>query len=106
MAVNDLAIVRQSRKSAYEVAKFLVTPCFWNAEVINTSLSESGNGRGFNITASTMLKIAVFAPMPKARVNRDMTVNAGDLRSVRSPKRRSCSSVVTHFSLRLEFRFK
>ena len=45
--MKDLAVERQSRKSAYEVAKFLVTPCFSKAEVMNISLSDSGNGSGF-----------------------------------------------------------
>src|SRR6185437_13643498 len=39
-----------------------------------------------------MLKIAAFAPMPSASSSTAVTVKPGDLRSSRSPKRRSCAA--------------
>jgi hypothetical protein len=42
-----------------------------------------------------MLKIAVLAPMPSASVINAISVNPGDLRSMRRPKRMSWNSVTT-----------
>src|ERR1700761_9750678 len=50
---------------------------------------ESGNGRGRKSTASTMEKMAVVAPMPKASMSTAVMANPGDLRSWRRTKRRS-----------------
>ena len=50
---------------------------------IATSRFGDGNGSGFNNTALTTLKIAVFAPIPSARVSTATRVNPGDLRSWR-----------------------
>jgi hypothetical protein len=40
-----------------------------------------GNGNGLNNTPSTMEKIAVVAPMPKASVRIAVRANPGDLSS-------------------------
>src|SRR5262249_36391516 len=48
-----------------------------------TSRSGDGNGSGFNNTALTTLKMAVFAPIPSASVTTATRVNPGDLRSWR-----------------------
>jgi hypothetical protein len=55
------------------------------ADVMKSSRSGPGKGSGFNHTAFTMLKIAVLAPMPRASVNKAITVKAGDLRNDLSP---------------------
>ncbi|HYT68786.1 MAG TPA: hypothetical protein VEL51_20345 [Vicinamibacterales bacterium] len=44
-----------------------------------TSRSDSGYGSGFSSTPLTTLKIALFAPMPSARVTTAMRVNPGAL---------------------------
>jgi hypothetical protein len=55
------------------------------------SRSASGYGTGFNNTASTTEKIAVFAPIPSARVRTATVVKPGDFRKLRRPYRRSWS---------------
>src|SRR5260370_13475431 len=45
--------------------------------------SGSRKGRERNKTEVTMLKMAVLAPMPRARVSTTTTVNRGDLRRTR-----------------------
>ena len=57
----------------------------------DTSLPGSLNGKGFSNTQLMTEKMAVFAPMPKARVRTAMAVNPGDLCSMRSEKRMSCA---------------
>src|ERR1051326_3983030 len=52
-----------------------------------------GYGGARKRTAFTTLKIAVFAPMPMAKVNIATTVNAGDFISIRAANRMSCNSV-------------
>jgi len=47
-------------------------------------------GSDLSITASMMLKMAVLAPMPRARDRMAMTANPGLLRSRRRAKRMSC----------------
>src|SRR5437016_4051688 len=51
-------------------------------------------GRERNNTAFTMLKIAVFAPTPKARESTATIVKPGLFQSSRSAYRISCNSVV------------
>ena len=51
----------------------------------STIRSCSGYGSGLSKTASTTLKMAVFAPIPRARVSTATRVKAGCLRSWRSP---------------------
>jgi len=46
-----------------------------------TSRPGSGNGNGLSSTPSTMEKMAVLAPMPKASVSTAVSVNPGDLRN-------------------------
>ena len=53
---------------------------------------EKGSER--NNTAFTMLKIAVFAPTPKARESTATIVKPGLFQSTRSPYRISCNNVV------------
>ena len=54
-----------------------------------TSCSGWGNGSGLSRTALTTLKMAVFAPIPSARVRIATKVNPGDLRNCRNAKTRS-----------------
>src|SRR5438477_6001362 len=51
--------------------------------------SAAGYGSGRSKTALTMLKIAVFAPIPSASVSTATRVNPGDLRSWRKANFRS-----------------
>src|SRR5262249_23634133 len=53
----------------------------------------SANGSGRRSTASTTLKIAVFAPIPKARMPIAAAAKPGLLRRVRRLKRRASRSV-------------
>src|SRR5437879_8605352 len=55
-------------------------------------------GSGRSRTPLTKLKIAVFAPMPRARVRTATVVNPGDLLSMRTAKRRSCQRSEEHTS--------
>ena len=55
------------------------------------SRSASGYGTGFNNTASTTEKIAVFAPIPNARVRTATVVKPGDCRKLRKAYRTSWS---------------
>src|SRR6266446_5044121 len=57
-----------------------------------TSCSDCGYGNGSSSVASTTVKIAVVAPMPKAMVSTAIAVKPGDFRNMRTPKRRSCQS--------------
>src|SRR5205085_8537995 len=57
-----------------------------------TTRSGSLNGRPRKNRSLIKLKIAVFRPMPSARVSTASKVNAGDLRSWRRAKRRSIIS--------------
>jgi hypothetical protein len=49
--------------------------------------------KGRSKTALTTLKIAVFAPIPSPKVSTATRVNAGVLRKIRIPYRKSCSNV-------------
>src|ERR1700689_4797592 len=60
--------------------------------------SASFTGRGRKRKTLAMLKMAVFAPMPKARVRIAMAVKAGDFKSMRMLKRMSCQSVCIGYS--------
>jgi hypothetical protein len=60
-----------------------------------TSCSGFGNGSGRSSTASTTLKMAVFAPMPKASVKTTTAVNPGFFQSIRSPYRTSRRRVIS-----------
>src|SRR6476660_3856623 len=66
----------------------------WNSSVRSFPLvricrtrSGSWNGRPFRKRSLISEKIAVFSPIPSARVTTAMTVNPGDLRSCRNAKR-------------------
>src|SRR5205823_14765751 len=61
---------------------------------IFTRRSGWGKGSERNNTAFTMLKIAVFAPTPKARESTATIVKPGLFRSARSAYRISCNNVV------------
>src|SRR5213083_2404323 len=54
---------------------------------------ESLYGSGRSTTAFTMLKMAVFAPMPRASVRAATAVKPGFFRSMRKAKRRSWKNV-------------
>jgi len=55
-----------------------------------TNRSASGYGSGRNSTASPMVMMAIFAPMPTARVSTAMVANPRCLRSIRRANRVSC----------------
>ncbi len=87
---NEWLSFRQSWKLGYEIdpnSKLGLLACR------TTSCSGCGNGSGFKSTPLTIEKMAVLAPMPSARVNIAIAVNPGLLRSMRTPKRRSCPRV-------------
>src|SRR6185295_17400788 len=58
-----------------------------------TSCPASRKGSERSSTASTMLKIAVFAPMPSASVRITTVAKPGLFQRTRKPYRRSCSRV-------------
>src|SRR6202795_161409 len=68
-------------------------PSFSNFPQILTSEGESLYASGRSRTAFTMLKIAVFAPMPSARVSTATIVKPGEFTSIRSPCRKSCQNI-------------
>src|SRR5438270_13541266 len=76
----------QSRKLGHEI-EISGWPIFDSWRV--TMRCASGYGSGRSKTALTMLKIAVFAPMPSASVRTATRVNPGDLRSWRRANLRS-----------------
>src|SRR4029453_6317451 len=84
---NTLRSSRQSTKFGYETAP----PAAYSPTITSCSGAWYGNGR--NRTALTMLKIAVFAPIPKLSVSTAISVNPGYLRSIRPLYRRSCQIV-------------
>src|SRR5258708_38328200 len=55
---------------------------------IRTIRSAFGNWSGFRITASTSVKIAVFASIPKPSISTAVMVNPGDFRRKRMVWRR------------------
>ena len=57
-----------------------------------TSLPGSANGSGLSSTPSTIEKIAVVAPMPKASVSTAVSVNPGERASLLAAWRTSCTS--------------
>src|SRR5438270_9581982 len=61
---------------------------------IITTRSGSRSGRERSRTASTTLKTAAFAPMPRARTAIVVNANPGDFRSMRRPNRRSARKFV------------
>src|SRR6185437_11589581 len=63
-----------------------------NLPVRCTSRLGESKGRGRSSTASITLKIAVFAPMPRARVSTATAVKPADLASIRMPYFRSFQS--------------
>src|SRR5262249_15707395 len=58
--------------------------------VRKTSRSESGYGSGRSRIALTKLKMALLAPMPRARVRRATSVKPRPLASIRAPNLTSC----------------
>src|SRR5262245_16809058 len=60
---------------------------------MKTSRGSLRYGSGLSNTALTTLKIAVFAPMPRASVRTAVAVKPGFFINIRAPKRRSCQSV-------------
>jgi hypothetical protein len=64
---NDWLRSRNSMNSGTETQNWS-KPRVGNWLVMKTRRSGSGNGKGFRMTPFTTLKIAVFAPIPKASV--------------------------------------
>ena len=60
---------------------------------MSTSSSGSCTGSGRNSTTSTSVKMAVLAPIPKARVTSTTRVNTGFLANDRTAYRTSCSTM-------------
>jgi hypothetical protein len=58
-----------------------------------TSLSEFGKGRGRSSTPSTMEKIAVVAPTPRASISTAVAVKPGDFNRWRTAIRRSWKGI-------------
>ena len=65
-----------------------------------TIFSGFGKGSGRSSTAFTTLKMAVFAPMPRARVRPTTAVKPGLLPSMRAPYRKSWIRVSTKLTPR------
>src|SRR5712671_3283444 len=82
----DLLCLRHSSRSAK-----VTGPMSFDGKVSFNCTRRSGcaKGRGRRSTALTTLKIAVFAPMPRASVQIAARVKPGTLNNVRSAKRRS-----------------
>src|SRR6202171_1883496 len=74
------------------------------AEIL-TSSEGRGKGKERSRTVSTTLKMAVLAPMPKARVKIATEVKPGFFRNMRRPKRTSCQKLYITKSRRSERRF-
>src|SRR5581483_1319641 len=70
---------------------------FWSAN--NSSDFGSATGRFFIKTAFTRVKIAAFAPMPKASVSSAVAVNAGVFLNCLTAKRESWMNPLILFSL-------
>src|SRR5258707_15846027 len=64
-----------------------------------TRRSGSGNGKGRSKTAFTTVKIAVFAPMPRASERTATPVKTGDRANIRRAKRRSATRFRMYFIL-------
>ena len=91
VAIREVEI-RRRRESPRQRA-----PLRWR---IATSRSASGYGRGLSSTSLTMVKIAVFAPMPIASVASTAVVTPGVRRSERMPNRMLRQSVSSAGMLR------
>ena len=79
-------------KSGYE--KALLTKCGLTlTELIRTSCPGSFTGNDRMSSLSVMLKMAVFAPMPRASVMTTISEKPGFLIKIRAPNRRSCNNV-------------
>src|SRR5262249_52625124 len=89
---KTLCCARQSRKFGKETDL-----CGDSLEVsaIAKSCSGCGNGSAFKSTPLTTLKMAVFAPIPRASVKIATTENTGFLINWRKAKRRFFTSFVT-----------
>src|SRR3954468_6951249 len=66
--------------------------------VNNASCCGSLTGIDFSIITSIIVKMALFAPIPRANENRAINVNAGLRRNIRTPYRRSCQNVSISYS--------
>ena len=82
IAANDVASRRQSKKSAGDTAPYM-RPSRGRCSASDMIRSASAYGRGRQRTASTTLKIAVLAPMPRASAATATSVNDGWRRSMR-----------------------
>src|SRR5262249_51500516 len=85
MSVNDLLLVLRLRYAAGANGNLDSgsSPCGLIKIVTSSFAFAYGNER--NNTALTTLKMAVFAPMPSARVTIASTVNAGFFSNIRTP---------------------
>src|SRR5580692_6152098 len=97
MAISSNARLasRQARNSAGEI-EFRIQPRGGFFFEIATRDSVFLKGSGFRSMAYTAEKMAVFAPMPMARVRMAAAAKPGLLRSVPAPKRKSCQKVSSH----------
>src|ERR1035438_8421745 len=77
-------------------ATLFICPLGLFCQTMTTRLG-SRYGKGRRITASNTLKMAVFAPMPSARVRMAATQNPGCFASVRRINRTSIPKMLPHF---------
>src|SRR5256885_1487414 len=90
MAANDRLSLRICWKTGCEIEPRL----YGGKRLMNsTSLSGSFTGIDRSITESIRLKIAVLAPMPRARDATAITVNSGLRRKSRAPWTRSRAKI-------------
>ena len=75
------------------------SPSILAATVMICSGDFTGNGR--STSPFTIPKIAVFAPIPSAKVSTTIVVNIGDFASIRNAYRTSCPSVPMNPPLRM-----
>ena len=88
---NTRCCVCQSSKSGGVTDSCSIPFCGLRSHSI-TRCSGSGYGSGLSNTPLTTLKIAVFAPMPRASVKIASNVKPGCFRNIRTPNCRSSQS--------------
>ena len=89
LSVADVLVLAIAEQGAVPPWAPMETPLA-EGSVRMTSSRGFWTGRDFTSTVSMRLKMAVFAPMPKARENTAMAVMPRFLPRVRTAKRRSC----------------
>ena len=83
MSENSLVCLRRSCSAGKDIWKR--SGVSLGDEAITTSWLGLRTGSGLNRNWFTMLKMAVFAPIPRASVRTITAVNPGEFRSTRKP---------------------